>query len=124
MPYVDSDFFLALLKEGDWLSKKAEGILKKYKSNIWTSVWSVVEILMLTEEFGLDPENVVLSIKELSRIDGDVNSLLSAAHLMKEKKMKTFDALHATACKKDLIISSDSVFDKVGLERIRLEKGW
>ena len=121
MPYADSDFFLAILKESDWLSRKAETILDEHKNNIWTSCWTLVEILMLAKEFGLDPEAVIISINKLVRIEGSVNTILSAAHLMKEKGMKTFDALHAVSCGHDKIISSDSVFDNICIERIKLE---
>ncbi len=120
MPYADTDFFLALIKENDWLSERAEKILRTYKNEIWTSSWTLVELLMLSKEFGLNPENITISIKNLAKIEGDINGIISAAHLMKEKNMKTFDALHAMSCGKDRIISSDSVFDKIGMDRIHL----
>src|SRR3989338_4000039 len=106
MPYADSDFFLALIKEDDWLSKKAENILKDYKDQIWTSNWAIVEILMLAKKFGLDPENIILSIKKLAIIEGDITPVIAAAHLMKEKGMNVFDALHAITCRDNKIISS------------------
>jgi hypothetical protein len=40
---------------------------------------------------------------------------------MKEKGMNVFDALHAVTCGDNMIISSDSIFDMVGLGRISLE---
>jgi len=122
MPYADSDFFIALLKEGDWLGTKAESVFKRYKGRIWTSKWTMVEILMLSKEFSLDPENVVISIIQIADVEGGVEELMSAAHLIKEKGMKTFDALHAVSCKGDKMISSDSIFDKIGVERIKLEE--
>jgi len=121
MPYADSNFFLALIKKQDWLNENAEKLLKHYKDKIWTSMWTIIEILMLVEKFDLDPESVVNSIKQLAKIDGDTDLLLSVAHLMKEEKMGVFDALHTVSCGNDLIISSDSVFDKIGLRRIKLE---
>ena len=120
MPYADSDFFLALIKKSDWLKAKAETALEKYSGNIWTSEWAVVEILLISKEFGLDPENVVVAIKELARIEGNVDKIISAAHLMKEKGLNTFDALHAVSCKNDEIISSEHVYDKLGLKRINI----
>lgn len=122
MPYADSDFFLAILKKDDWLKEKAEKILKENRDKIWTSDWTVVELLMLAKEYGLDEEKLVFSMSTLSEIDGDINKLLSAAHLMKEKGLTTFDALHASSVGDDFIISSDSVYDKIGLKRIKLEK--
>ena len=122
MPYADSNFFLALLKKSDWLNPNAEKLLKKHKNNIWTSGWTIIEIFMLSEKFGLDPESVVTSIKEMARIEGGSSLLLSVAYLMKEKYMNTFDALHAISCGKDRIISSDGKFDEIGLKRIKLEE--
>jgi predicted nucleic acid-binding protein len=122
MPYADSNFFLALIKKQDWLNESAEKLLDRYKGEIWTSEWALIEILMLTEKFGLDPENVVNSILQLAKFDGNTDLIRSVAHLMKDEKMRTFDALHAVSCKGDSIISSDPIFDKVGLKRIKLEK--
>ncbi|MEZ0319946.1 MAG: PIN domain-containing protein [Pyrobaculum sp.] len=44
MIYADTDFFLALLKEGDRLHNKALEILEKYKGRITTSVITFVEL--------------------------------------------------------------------------------
>lgn len=117
--YADSDFFLALIKENDWLKKKAEKLLSTEK--IWTSQWAVVEILLLSKEYRLDPEKVVISISKIADIHGDLPALLGAAHLIKDKGMTVFDALHAVSCKNDTIISSDRVFEEIGLKRIKLE---
>lgn len=122
MPYADSDFFIALLKEDDWLKKKAETILKEYKNKIWTSNYAIIEMLLLSKKFGLDPEKIVASIVQIARVNNDISHILSAAHLMKEKNMTTFDALHAVCSKNDIVISSDEIFEKIGLKRIKLEE--
>ena len=121
MPYADSDFFLALLKEDDWLRKKAEKLLEKYRGSIWTSEWTIVEILLICKEFNLDPEKITVSIIEIADVDNK-DSLLAIAHIMKKYKMNVFDALHATYSKGDEIISSDRIYDKIGLKRIKMEK--
>lgn len=121
MPYADTNFFLAFLKKNDWLNFNAKKLLEKYKDDIWTSEWTIIEIFMLSEKFGIDPETAVISIKEFARIEGNSDFLMSVAHTMKEKNMNTFDALHAISCGKDKIISSDGIFDGIGLERIKLE---
>lgn len=120
MPYADSDFFVALLKKDDWLSKNALSLLKKYAGEIWTSQWTVVEILLIAKEYALDPETIVLSISQLARVEGSLQLLLLAAHYMKEYGFATFDALHAASCFNDKIISSDAVYDRIGMERIKL----
>lgn len=120
MPYADSDFFIALLKEEDWLGARAKEILGQYKGSIRTSHWAVVEMLMLAKKYNLDPENLVFRIRQIAAIEGDFAALLGVAHLMKERGMNVFDALHAISCGHDIIISSDKVFDELGLRRIRL----
>ena len=122
MPYADSDFFLALLKKEDWLNENAKRILKKYSGKIWTSEWTIIEIFMLCNRYNLNPEVVINSIRQLVEIRGDVALIFSVAHLMKEKDIKTFDALHAITSSNDKIISSDSIYDIIGLDRIKLEE--
>ena len=121
MPYADSDFFLALLKDDDWLRKRSMNLSEKYKGSIWTSEYAIIEILLICKKFNLDPENVVASILQIADVDNK-DSLLAVAHLMKKYKMSVFDALHAVASGNDEIISSDKIYDKIGLRRIRLEK--
>jgi predicted nucleic acid-binding protein len=80
-------------------------------------------MLLLAEEYKLDPERVVVDILEIAEVKGiDINILLLTSHLMKHKNVNVFDAFHASFCGKDEIISSDSVFDKLGLKRISLER--
>jgi len=65
---------------------------------------------------------LVASVFEIAELrGGETNIFLLAAHYMKEAQAKTFDSLHAAYCGKDKIISSDKVFDKLGLERVKLE---
>ena len=122
MPYADTDFFLALLKEKDWLHEKAKKLLVTYRNNLRTSSWTIIELLLVSQEYSLDPEILIISIQSIVHIEGNVNALLAAAHFMKESSLTTFDALHAVSCDQDAIISSDSVFDTLGLKRIKLEE--
>ena len=121
MVYADSDFFLALLKGSDWLKKKAERLLSQYKGEIWTSGATVTELLLVAEEFNLDPEKLVVDVAEIAEVQGGAEVFLIGANYMKEEGATVFDSLHAAFCGKDKIISSDKVFDKLGLERVRLE---
>lgn len=121
--YADSDFFLAIIKKADWLKPSASELLKKYKGKIWTSGYSVAEILLISEELSLDQERIVSSIYQIARVVAlPENIAKRAAHYMRHKNLTTFDALHAAYCDKDTIISSDSVFDELGFERIKLGK--
>jgi predicted nucleic acid-binding protein len=48
-------------------------------------------------------------------------TFLKAARLISRHGMRVFDAFHAAHCG-GTIISSDRVFDRVGLKRVRLER--
>jgi predicted nucleic acid-binding protein len=88
MIYADTDFFLALLKKDDWLKDRAEDIYRKNKRRIWTSPVTIIEMLLLAEEYKLDPERVVVDILEIAEVKGvDINILLLASHLMKHKNL-------------------------------------
>ena len=47
MVYADTDFFLALMKESDWLQEAAKRILEEYSDEIWTSPVTLIELLLL-----------------------------------------------------------------------------
>ena len=120
--YADTDFFLALLKKGDWLKNGAEDIYRKHSKEIWTSPITLIELLLLAERYFLDPEDVIVDVLQLVELrGGEPNIFLLAAHRMKEDKLNVFDALHVAFCGKDMIISSDKKYDKIGLQRMKLE---
>jgi predicted nucleic acid-binding protein len=120
--YADTDFFLALIKEKDWLKSKVEKLLEQHKGRLWTSMVTIAEMMLLAEGFRLDPERIVVDVAQLAEVRGvDIRLLLLAAHFMKEYGLRTFDSLHAAFCQGDEILSSDKVFERVGLSRIPLE---
>ena len=121
MPYADTDFFLALLKPSDWLRKPAQRLLREHKGNTWTSGWTIVELMLIAKRFNLDLERVVMSVFELTEVRGiNRDAALGASHLVMSKGMNVFDSLHAMTCGDDSIISSDKVFDEIGMKRIIL----
>jgi predicted nucleic acid-binding protein len=120
--YADTDFFLAILKETDWLKSRARRMLLKHKKDLWTSPVTAIELLLLADRTGLDAERLILDMTQIAELRGiDARILLAAAHYMKEHSAHTFDALHAAFCDSDSIISSDKIFDRIGLRRIPLE---
>ena len=116
--YADTDFFLALLKGSDWLKANALKLLDKYKNNIHTSEVTYVELMLLSQKYHLDPVKVVADVMAITKTSD--TTCLKAAHFIKENRVNVFDAFHA-AHADDSIISSDSVYDRLGIERIRLE---
>ena len=79
MTYADTDFFLALMKERDWLKSRAAELLERYKDRLWTSVFTVVEMLLLSEAFKLDPERIVVNVSELAEVRGSDRKVLLRA---------------------------------------------
>ena len=122
MIYADTDFFLRLMKDSDWLKGRAKRLLNRYKGQIWTSPATLIELLLVAAEYKLDPERLLVDVLALSELSGDTaNVFLTAAGYMKEKNVRVFDSLHASFCGTSRIISSDKIFDKLGMDRIKLE---
>ena len=123
MPYADTDFFLALIKENDWLKSSAKRLLERYQTKLWTSVATVIELLLLCDEFALDPERVISAVVGIAEVRGiSIETAVAAAHYMSTDKLTPLDAMHAAFCGTDEIISSDHDYDRIGLKRIPLEK--
>jgi len=123
MPYVETDFFLAILKEDDWLKSKAQELYQKYQGQLWTSPPVITELLLICKEFGLDPEKVIVHVFQIVEVKYiDEGIALQAAHYIKKQKTTVFDALHAAYVQDDVIISSDKIYDKLNLSRIKLEE--
>ena len=123
MIYADTDFFVALVKKSDWLKVSAKKLLKEYAGQIWTSPATLIELMLLAAGLDLDPETVIEDVLKIARLrGGNVAVLQRAAKYVKKDDVRVFDALHAACCGTDCrIISSDKVFDRLGLKRIRLE---
>ena len=118
MIYADTDFFLALLKPKDWLKGKAKAILDRYEGQITTSGVTFIELMLLAKRYNFDPVKVTRSVMAICNIDDE--RLLKAAIYIKDYNVKVFDAFHAAHCS-GTIISSDSVFDRLGIRRVKLE---
>ncbi|MBI4032079.1 type II toxin-antitoxin system VapC family toxin [Candidatus Berkelbacteria bacterium] len=123
MPYADTDFFLALIKDTDWLKSAARRLLERYKGNIWTSVTTITELLLLCDEYSLYPERVVIAAFGIAQVRAiSPETALAASHYMSSEHLTPLDALHAAFCGDDHIISSDRDFTRIGLKRISLDR--
>ena len=120
--YADADFLPALLKPRDWLKTDAASIFKKYK-DIWTSETAILEVLFYTHKYKLDPIKYIASLLALVNVkNAKPEIFIQAAYYMKHNKVNPADSIHASYCKLEgtPIVSSDEIFDKIGIERIRL----
>lgn len=123
MLYADSDFFLALTIDGDRLHAAAKREYERHRGNIRTSLAAVLEILLISKRFGGSPMELVSCIMDTAKIDlVDEAALLLAAHYIEDEHLSVFDAFHAALCGGE-IISSDHVYDRLGISRIGLGAG-
>lgn len=123
--YAETDFFLALLKQENWLKNNAEKIYKEHKDEIWTSTHTLTELILLAYQDGKDPLEIVeraSNLVEVREPQIGVAGYLSACYVMKKYGATPFDALHAIYCGGDKIISSDNKYDTIGLKRVKLEE--
>lgn len=79
--------------------------------------------MLLARRDEVDPERMLENTLGLATLKGgDPLVFLRAAQLMNEHKAGAMDSLHAAFCgDDDRLISSDRVFDRLGVKRVRLE---
>tara|TARA_Y100000310_G_C20668899_1_gene809162 strand:- start:575 stop:943 length:369 start_codon:yes stop_codon:yes gene_type:complete len=120
--FADTDFLLALLKPSDWLKGNALKILKKNKGNISTSLSCALELALLCKRLHLPINETFANLFELVSInEKDRIISLRAATYISRYDFNVFDAFHAASCEEDVIISSDKVYDRIGLKRVDLK---
>ena len=118
--YADLDFWLVLLKDGDWLAGRAESLLDEYENELEVSLATFIELFLVEERFAFDRERAVTAILELATYEGDPNVVYQASENI-DGGLNTFDAFHA-ALSGGSIISSDRAYDELtGVNRIRIE---
>ena len=118
--YADLDFWLALLKDDDWLADRAGFLLDGHEADLEVSLATFVELFLVEERFAFDRDRAVTAILELATYEDDPNVVYQASENIDEG-LNTFDAFHA-ALSGGSIISSDRAYDELtGVNRIRLE---
>jgi len=118
--YADLDFWLALLKNDDWLNDRAERFLEEHEGQLEVSLATFIELFLVEERFPFDRERAVTAILELATYSGDPDVVYQASEHIDEG-LNTFDAFHA-ALSGGSIVSSDGAYDDLGgVERVRLE---
>lgn len=108
--YVETDFFIALIKDDDWLGEAAQTVYERYEDSLWTSEFTLIELLLVAYREGLNPYRAVNDAASLVEIDGRVTRILTAATYIVELGLTPFDALHAVAARGDTIVSSDDAY--------------
>ena len=131
---LDSDIFIAVIKEEDRLKHASLKILKAIERrklrSAYVSVASIQEIIFWLLNRGLKDKALltvsrVFGIKNLEWIPLDKEVFLTASALIEEYELGAFDAyIAATALLKDrTILSSDHIYDKIkGIKRVNPEE--
>lgn len=119
--YVETDFVLALIKDDDWLSEKAEKIYRKNKKDLWTSEYTLLELMLVAYREDMNVLRVVSETMDLLEIKGDPSRIESAAVYVEEEGLTPFDAVHLASSNGEKIVSSDKSYDGFA-ERLPLEE--
>ena len=118
--YAETDFLLALIKEEDWLSEPAEKVYEENENELWTSQYTLVELMLVAYREGWNVLRVVAATKELVEVRGDTEDVLAAASYVEDNGFTPFDALHLVKSGDDAVVSSDADYDEF-TERFVLE---
>ncbi|AZH26550.1 PIN domain-containing protein [Haloplanus aerogenes] len=119
--YAETDFLLALVKADDWLGESADAVYREHRDDLWTSQFTLIELLLVAYREGRDTERVVANAAELLEIRGDADTVLAAASYVEQEGLTPFDALHLVESDGDTIASSDQAYDGLA-ERVKLEE--
>jgi hypothetical protein len=109
--YAETDFLLALIKDEDWLGDAAEAVYRDHQDELWTSQFTLIELLMVAYREERDTERVVTNAAALLEVRGDVDTVVTAATYVEDHGFTPFDALHLVESDGDIIVSSDETYE-------------
>jgi len=109
--YAETDFLLALIKDEDWLGDDAEAVYRDHQDELWTSQFTLIELLMVAYREQRDTERVITNAAALVEVRGDVDTVVAAATYVEDHGFTPFDALHLVESDGDTIVSSDATYE-------------
>ena len=109
--YAETHFLLALLQDDDWLGDSAEAVYREHRDELWTSQFTLIELLLVTYREERDTARVVTNAAELVDVRGDVDTVLAAATYAEDHGFTPFDALHLVESDGDTVVSSDGTYE-------------
>lgn len=132
--YCDADLLIAMLKEEDELRPSAVRVfeaVQQGKIEAFTSTAALLEVLFWASKVKARRANIREYVRTAARLVSNVvplgyENLVVAAEYLQAKPIFTLDALHAAAAGTWPILSSDTIYEKLGLQRvnpIELAKG-
>ena len=120
--YADSDFFLALMKDSDWLKDKAKATYEKHKGDIYVTPFTVLELMIVCIREGIPVREMLQQISRISMIAFIKWELFFKACDYIDQGATVFDALLMAFAKENEIISSDNIYEKFGFKVIDLKR--
>lgn len=109
--YAETDFLLALIKDEDWLGEAAETVYRDHGDELWTSQFTLIELLLVAYREDRDTERVIANAAKLVEVRGDVDTVIAAATYVDDHGFTPFDALHLVEADGDTIVSSDEAYE-------------
>ncbi|QLG50281.1 type II toxin-antitoxin system VapC family toxin [Natrinema halophilum] len=122
MTYADTDFFIALVKDDDWLRDRAAEIALENEGEIYPSRATLLELLVISDRFEFDRMEALTYALEIAAVPEDEDVLLQAADYMEQNELTAFDAYHVAYADEDPLVSSDELFDDATDNRIAIEE--
>jgi uncharacterized protein with PIN domain len=109
--YVETDFLLALIKDEDWLGAAAETVYRDHQDELWTSQFTLIELMLVAYREDRNAERVVTNAADLVEVRGDVESVVAAATYVEDHDFTPFDAIHLVESGQDPVVSSDETYE-------------
>ncbi len=121
--YADTDFFLALMKNSDWLKEKARQVYEKNKDNLFVSPFTIAEIMIICKREDISIKETLAQISRIAKLENLTWDIFFRSCNFIEKGATIFDSLlMALVSENDQIISSDNVYEKFGFNVLDLKK--
>lgn len=109
--YAETDFLLALIKDEDWLGDAAETVYREHQDSLWTSQFTLIELLLVVYREERDTERVIANAASLVEVQGDVETVVAASSYVEDHGFTPFDALHLVKSNGDTVVSSDETYE-------------
>jgi predicted nucleic acid-binding protein len=124
--YCDADLLIAMLKEEDELRPSAVRVFEAVQQNkieAFTSAAALLEVLFWASKVKARRANIREYVRTAARLVSDVvplgyEDLVAAAEYLQARPVFVLDAMHAAAAGTWPILSSDAIYEKLGLHRV------
>src|SRR3989344_1800947 len=121
--FADTDFFLAFMKDSDWLKEKAKKIYERNKGNLLVSPFTIAAIMIICKRENIPLEETLAQISRIAKLENFSWDIFFRACKFIEKGATIFDSLLMAFCSENSqIISSDNIYKKFGFNVIDLNK--